>query len=172
MKTSKYTNLDLKLHELNNQNLKKKHSEELGLNVPEDYFSNSRSEILSKVLVKKESGIISIYRKRSTWIAAASIALIFGLTVFKPFSVLNFNDSPIVVMDSVDNTSIKKVVVADSPAVYPKGSQTDLVSTKESGNTVKSENIKSVENDIVVESLFMEDNEINESVNNYMLEDI
>jgi len=172
MKTSKYNNLDLKLHELNNENLKKKHSEELGLNVPEDYFSNSKSEILSKVLAKKESKVISIYRKRSTWIAAASIALIFGLTVFKPFSVLNFNDSPIEVMDSVDNTSIEKVVVADSPAVYPKGNQTDLVLTKESGNPVKSENVKSVENDIVVESLFMEENEINESVNNYMLEDI
>ncbi len=172
MKTSKHTNPDLKLHELNNQKLKKKHSEELGLNVPEDYFSNSKSEILSKVLTKKEPKLISIYRKRNIWIAAASIALIFGLTVFKPFSVLNFNDSPMVVMDSVDDASIEKVVVADSPAVYQKYNEADLVSTKESGNGVTSENVESVENDIVVESLFMEENEINESVNNYMLEDI
>ncbi len=172
MKRSKYINLDLKLHELNNQNLKKKHSNELGLNVPEDYFSNSKSEILSKVLTKKEPKIISIYRKRSTWIAAASIALIFGLTVFKPFSVLNSNDSPIVDMDAVTNTSIEKVVVADSPAVYHKINQTNLVSTEESGNSGTSEHVESVGNDIVIESLFMEENEINESVNNYMLEDI
>lgn len=172
MKTSKHTNPDLKLNELNNQKLKKKHSEELGLNVPEDYFSNSKSEILSKVLTKKEPKLISIYRKRNIWIAAASIALIFGLTVFKPFSVLNFNDSPMVVMDSVDDASIEKVVVADSPAVYQKNNQTDLVSTKESGTGATSEQVESVENDIVVESLFMEENEINESVNNYMLEDI
>jgi hypothetical protein len=172
MKTSKHTNLDLKLHELNNEKLKKKHSEELGLNVPEDYFSNSKSEILSKVLTKKEPKLIPIYRKRNIWLAAASIALIFGLTVFKPFSVLNFSDSPIVAMDSVNNTSIEKVVVADSPAVYQKNNETDLVSTKESGNGVTSEQVESVENDIVVESLFMEENEINESVNNYMLEDI
>jgi hypothetical protein len=172
MKTSKHTNLDLKLHELNNQKLKKKHSEELGLNVPEDYFSNSKSEILKKVLIKKEPKLISIYRKRNIWLAAASIALVFGLTVFKPFSSLNFNDSPIVVMDSVDDASIEKVVVADSPAIYQKNNQTDFVSTKELGNRVTSEHVKSVENDIVVESLFMEENEINESVNNYMLEDI
>lgn len=172
MKTSKHTNLDLKLHELNNVKLKKKHSEELGLNVPENYFSNSKSEILSKVLIKKEPKLISIYRKRNIWIAAASIALVFGLTVFKPFSVLNFNDSPIVVMDSVDDASIEKVVVADSPAVYKKNNPTDVVSTKKSGSRVTSEHEESVENDIVVESLFMEENEINESVNNYMLEDI
>jgi hypothetical protein len=172
MKRSKHTNPDLKLHELNNQKLKKKHSNELGLNVPEDYFSNSKNEILVKVLAKKEPKIISIYRKRSTWLAAASIALIFGLTVFKPFSELNFNDSPIVDIDSVGNTSIEKVVVADSPAVYQKIRQTDLVSTKESGNIVTSENIEFTGNDIVIESLFMEENEINESVNNYMLEDI
>lgn len=172
MKTSKNINLDLKLHELNNENLKKKHSEELGLHVPEDYFAKSKSEILSKVLVKQESKIIPIYRKRSTWIVAASIVLILGITVYKPFSVLNFNDSPIVVVDSVVNTSTEKVVVTDSPAVYPKDSQTDVVLTKESGSISTSSNVKSVENDIVVESLFMEENEINESVNNYMLEDI
>nr|WP_314898464.1 hypothetical protein [uncultured Flavobacterium sp.] len=172
MKTSKHTNLDLKLHELNNEKLKEKHSEELGLHVPEDYFSNSKSEILSKVLTKKEPKLISIYRKRNIWIAAASIVLVFGLTVLKPFSVLNFNDSSIVVVDSVDNASVAKVVAADSPAVYQKNNQTDLVSTKESGNGVISEHVESAENDIVVESLFMEENEINESVNNYMLEDI
>ncbi|GGA74042.1 hypothetical protein GCM10008015_13440 [Flavobacterium palustre] len=172
MKTSKNINSDLNLHELNNENLKKKHSEELGLHVPEDYFAKSKSEILSKVLVKQESKIIPMYRKRSTWIVAASIVLILGITVYKPFSVLNFNDSPTVVVDSVVNTSTEKVVVTDSPAVYSKDSQTDVVLTKESGSISTSSNVKSVENDIVVESLFMEENEINESVNNYMLEDI
>lgn len=172
MNTSKHTNLDLKLHELNNEKLKRKHSEELGLNVPENYFSNSKNEILSKVLTKKQPKLIFIYRKRNLWIAAASIVLIFGLTVFKPFSVLNFNDSPVVVMDSVDDASIEKIIVADSPAVYKKNNQTDLVSIKKSGSGVASEHIESVENDIVLESLFMEENEINESVNNYMLEDI
>lgn len=172
MKTSKHANLDLKLHELNNQKLKKKHSEELGLNVPEDYFSNTKSEILKKVLTKKEPKLISIYRKRSTWLVAASIALVFGLTVLKPFSGLNFNDSPMVVLDSVDNASIEKVVVTDSPAVYQKNNQKDFVSTKESGNGVTSEHVESAENDIIVKSLFIEENEINESVNNYMLEDI
>jgi hypothetical protein len=171
MKTSKHTNLDLKLHELNNEKLKRKHSEELGLNVPENYFSNSKNEILSKVLTKKQPKLISIYRKRNLWIAAASVVLVFGLTVFKPFSVLNFNDSPIVVMDSVDDASMEKIIVADSPAVYKKN-QTDLVSIKKSGNGVGSKHTESFENDIVVESLFMEEKEINESVNNYMLEDI
>lgn len=172
MKTSKNINPDLKLHELNNENLKKKHSEELGLHVPEDYFAKSKSEILSKVLVKQESKIIPMYRKRSTWIVAASIVLILGITVYKPFSVLNFNDSPTVVVDSVVNSSTEKVVVTDSPAVYSKDSQSDVALTKESGSISTSSNVKSVENDIVVESLFMEENEINESVNNYMLEDI
>ena len=113
-----------------------------------------------------------MYRKRSTWIVAASIVLILGITVYKPFSVLNFNDSPTVVVDSVVNSSTEKVVVTDSPAVYSKDSQSDVALTKESGSISTSSNVKSVENDIVVESLFMEENEINESVNNYMLEDI
>lgn len=172
MKTSKYTNKDLKLHELNNQKLKTIHSEELGLNVPENYFSKSKSKILSEVITKKESKIISIYRKKSTWLAVASIALVFGLTVIKPFSVLNFNDSPIVVVDSVDNTSIEKVVVADSPSVYQKNNQTDLVSNKYLENSTKTEYLESVENDILVKTLFMDEKEINESIDNYMLEDI
>lgn len=172
MKTSKHTNSELKLHELNNQKLKEIHSDELGLNVPEDYFSKSKKEILSKVLDKKEPMIISIYRKRSTWLVAATVALIFGITIFKPFSILNFDSSPIAVTDTIDPLLKNNMVVADSPAVYQNDKPADLVSRKELGEKEKSKVSKQDENDIVVESLFIEDKEINECVNNYMLEDI
>ncbi len=172
MKTPKHTNLDLKLHEMNNQKLKEIHLDELGLNVPEDYFSKSKNEILTKVLNKEEPKIIPMYRKRSTWLVAATIALIFGITVFKPFSILNFNSTPITVADTIDPLLKNNVVVADSPAVYEKEKTTGLVSGKQLEDTKKSELSKQDENDIIVESLFIDDKEINECVNNYMLEDI
>lgn len=171
MKTSKNTNLDLKLHEMTNQKLKEIHSSELGLNVPEDYFSKSKNEIISNILDKKEPKTIPIYRKRSTWLVAATIALIFGISIFKPFSILNFNSTPITVADTIDPLLKNNVVVADTPTVHEK-EPIGPVSGKQLDGTKKSELSKQGENDIVVESLFMEDKEINECVNKYMLEDI
>jgi hypothetical protein len=59
------------------------HSADLGLDVPKDYFKKSKSEIIALTTDKKEVKLFTL-RKSIIWMAAAGIALILAITVFKP----------------------------------------------------------------------------------------
>jgi len=127
------------------RNLQKSHKEELGLNIPKDYFANSKANILEKVLTKKETKSSIFSRERMVWFAAASIAVIFALTVFKPNVLPLMNTIPAIVSDTVDNLNNKGLAL---------------------------ENLKSNENDALIASLFVDDAEIDEFVTDYVLEEL
>ena len=154
-------NEDLKSHQLNDEKLTTIHKEDLGLKIPEDYFSQSKNEILRKVLNKKQSKLILLYRKRVIWTMAAAIALFFGLKIYNQYSYSKMNQIPIVVSDT-----IYQLETGNSPLVLSDtnpGLKDDNLNTK---------NIMLKENDVLVKSLFVKDAEIDEYVVNYMLEDI
>ncbi len=66
--------------------LDKIHAKDLGLDVPQDYFSTSKNDILETIHAEKKSkGIQKIYNK-FIWLAAAGIALIMALSIFKPYA--------------------------------------------------------------------------------------
>lgn len=135
LQTGNQTTFDGKMHEM--------HSEELGFQVPEDYFSKSKMEILEKVSNQKEESFNIFSRKRIVWSAAATIAIIVAFTVFKPNAYPSIDKIPAIVSDTIDN--LKNDGLANNELE---------------------------ENDILITSLFIADNEIDEFVDDYVLEEL
>lgn len=154
-------NEDLKSHQLNDDKLTTIHKEDLGLKIPEDYFSQSKNEILSKVLNKKQPKLILHYRKRVLWTIAAAITLFFGLRIYNQYSYSKINQIPMAVSDTIHQleTGNYPLVLSDT-------------NPELKDDNLNSKNILHNEKDILVKSLFVEDDEIDEYVVNYMLEDI
>ena len=125
--------------------LEKKHKEDLGLGLPEDYFSKSKMDILEKVSINKETKIKFFSGQRIIWFAAASIALIFALAVFKPNAFPSMNGIPAIVSDTIDLNNT---------------------------NNLAQGTMNLNENEILITSLFIEDTEIDEFVNNYVIEEL
>ncbi|MFO7674305.1 MAG: hypothetical protein R6V74_11405 [Lutibacter sp.] len=121
----------------------KMHSSALGFQVPEDYFSKSKMEILEKVSNQKEQRFNIFSRKRIFWAAAATIAIIFAVSVFKPNVLPSFNNVPEIVSDTIDQLQ---------------------------NNNLAQGEFK--EDDILITSLFVPDNEIDEFVDDYVLEEL
>jgi hypothetical protein len=135
LKTDEQISFDRKMKEM--------HSSALGLKTPENYFSASKMEILEKVSTQKEKRFYLFSRKRIIWAAAASIAIIFAVSVFKPNVLPSFNNVPAIVSDTVELFQ---------------------------NNNLAQGEFK--EDDILITSLFVPDNEIDEFVNNYVLEEL
>jgi len=83
------------LHKRKGTQISRHHKEMLGMDVPENYFSNSRSRIMDKVAASKKhtSGIFYI-RPVYRYAAAAAVVLLIGLgIVLKVTSDTNSNGS-------------------------------------------------------------------------------
>jgi len=61
--------------------LDKLHADDLGLDLPEDYFAKSKNDILEKVAIDKSTKTIASYKSKTFWFAAAGIAVIISLSV-------------------------------------------------------------------------------------------
>jgi len=67
-------------------NLEKKHTTDLGLKVPEDYFAKSKQSILAQTIAEEKKGkVINLSKTFYIWSAVAVVALLFTLAVFNPF---------------------------------------------------------------------------------------
>lgn len=119
------------------------HSEELGFKTPENYFSQSKITILEKVTNQKEKRFNFFSRNKIVWAAAATIAIIFAVSVFKPNALPSFNNVPAIVSDTIDNLQNSNLAQGEFK-----------------------------EDDILITSLFISDNEIDEFVDNYVLEEL
>lgn len=84
------------------KNIDKVHKEDLGFDIPEDYFLKSKNEILSKVSTSKKAKTISIFKNRFVWLAAAGIALFVALTVFKQQTIPSMKNTPKIVSDTLN----------------------------------------------------------------------
>ena len=125
------------------EKLRKIHNEDLGLSMPKDYFAKSKSEILAKVGIEDKSRVVPLYRNKVFWAAAAVIAVLIVLTVFKTNTVPQIDKIPAIVSDTIEQLN--------------KG--------------LADEDINPGENDILISSLFVEDTELDDFVDNYMLEE-
>ncbi|AUP79628.1 hypothetical protein [Flavivirga eckloniae] len=136
--------------QVNHQNLFDKHmlklhKEELGLNVPEDYFSKSKQDILDKISEEtKPKKSVFFLNKSFIWYAAASIIVLIAITIIKPNNSLPIDDSQSIVSDTIkllEQTKFEKDIA------------------------------EFTENDILITSLFVEENDIDEFIDNYVLEE-
>ena len=143
MEDNKRWNELMKNNDSSEKKMDKIHTEELGLGMPEDYFSTSKIDILDKVFHEKKSKVIPLFRNKVMWFAAAGIALIVALTIFKPASMSNINEIPTVIADTVGQ--IRNL---------------DLINSE-----------FFVEDDMLVASLFIDDSEIDDFIDNYIIEE-
>lgn len=146
-----------KINQMNDDELNKIHSDSLGLTVPENYFFESKNEILNKVLAKKEPKTIPFYKKRTTWFAAATLTLFLGLAVCNKYAAL-------------DEQSISNQL-ADSIAQIDNQNGATTVSKNNFNNQIPNNSL-TVENDILVSSLFVEEKEVDQYITNCILEDM
>ncbi len=141
-----------KMNQIKEDELNKIHSDTLGLTIPENYFSNSKNEILNKVLAEKETKVIPFYKKRTSWLAAASVTLLLGLSIFRTYNSQN--------QENITNQLTDSIVQMDN-----------TTTTNNANNTTQGQNLVP-ENDIIVSSLFVEEKEIDEYITNRLLEDM
>jgi hypothetical protein len=144
MENYKNRNELMKDNESFEKKMDKIHTEELGLGMPEDYFVKSKIDILDKVFHERKSKVIPLFRNKVMWFAAAGIALIVALSVFKPASMSTINEIPSIITDTVGQLR-----------------NLDL----NNGEFF-------VEDDILVASLFVDDSEIDDYLDNYIIEEI
>ena len=120
------------------------HTKDLGLDIPQDYFSKSKIEILAKVGNENKGKLVSLYSNKIFWAAAAGIALLIAISIYRTNLVPQIDAIPTIVSDSIERLNTEGLVNEDA----------------ELG-----------ERDILITSLFVEETEIDEFVNNYMLEE-
>lgn len=143
MEDHKRWNELMKNNDSSEKKMDKMHAEELGLGMPEDYFSTSKIDILDKVFQDKKSKVVPLFRNKVMWFAAAGIALIVALTVFKPAGMSSINEIPTVIADTVGQ--IRNLELINSEFF--------------------------VEDDMLVASLFIDDSEIDDYIDNYIIEE-
>lgn len=189
MKTIKNTHLDLKLHEINNKKLEETHSTDLGLKIPEDYFSKSKIDILNRIKQEQEPKVIPFYKKKQNWMVAASLLFLLGLSFYtinngligqKDETILT--NQPLVIENKIikeiepvainTTDSVLETIKEVSKVVETIKIKKNIV-TKSKPQIIDEEiTLDQLKNNLLVESLFIEDNQLNDYVTNYMLEDI
>ena len=129
----------------NNIDLDITHKNDLGLGVPENYFSTSKNELLAKIVSEKKAKVVPLFKNKLIWFVAAGITLLIALTVFKPNVFASIDKNPSIVSDTVN-----------------KFQNLDLVYNLFSAD----------KQDITVASLFMDDTEISNYITNNIIEEI
>jgi len=144
-----------KINRMNDDELNKIHSDSLGLTVPENYFSESKNRILDKVLAEKEPKTIPFYKKTTTWLVAATVSLLIGLSVCNKYATQDERE--------ISNQLTDSVAQIDN--------ENAATTIQNNNNPIPNYNL-TAENDILVSSLFVEDKEVDEYITNCILEDI
>ncbi|WP_303316787.1 hypothetical protein Q4Q34_08255 [Flavivirga abyssicola] len=127
------------------KNMQKLHTEELGLSIPENYFSQSKQDILDKISDKTEhKKPVFFLKKPFVWYAAASVILLIAITIVKSNNSLHIDNSQTIVLDTIKQLDKTKFESDSNPFA---------------------------EDDILVTSLFIEENDIDEFIDNYVLEE-
>lgn len=133
------------LQVLKDKETAKKHSKELGMSVPSNYFQNSKKRILESIIEEKSVAHISNKKAKYTWIAvAATIAVLISVTIFN--EVIFKTATTNIVSDTLNN--IKNTEFNEENLVLLNS------------------------DDIMVTSLFVEDSKLDEFIDAHVLEEI
>lgn len=127
----------------NKKNIDEIHKKDLGFETPENYFSNVEKEILSKISAQNKPKVIPFYRKKVVWFAAASIAFVIAITIYKQQIATSIKTVPQIVLDTLN---LDENLNLASDYIF--------------------------EEDVLVASLFINDNNIENFVNNAFIKSV
>ena len=92
-------------------NTEKKHKTDLGLSIPEGYFSKSKQSILDKTVFEKQQKVIPLYKNIYAWSSVAVVALLFTLAVYNPLPVSNEVENDILIASLiVDDSDVDQLL--------------------------------------------------------------
>lgn len=64
-------------------NSEKKHKADLGLSIPENYFSKSKESILKQTVGESKGKVVALSRRIYLWASVAVVACLVTLTIYK-----------------------------------------------------------------------------------------
>ena len=134
-----------KKQNLFDKKMREKHEEDLGFKVPSNYFSNSQKDLLEKVNSGERSKLIVFSKRNIGWSIAAAVALLITLNVFKTGGLSGIEEIETIVSDTLNQHQ-------NSHLAY--------------------EEKTSAEDDMLVSSLFIDDSEIDNFIDSYVLDDM
>jgi hypothetical protein len=170
-----YKNNIMVVHHLDDEKLTKIHKEELGLDIPEGYFAQSKSDILKKTNTNTGFTLNRVLKKTTVYKMVASIVVILGIGMYFQFAsttIANTNVSPIV--ESGSSNEINQSLVQSDSNQDNKNSDTTISNPIKHIEHQKSkvDNVVQNENDILVKSLFVEEAEVDKYIESSILEEI
>lgn len=158
---------------LTDEQMNKIHLEDLGFDIPKDYFSLSKNEILENT-IQREKGIFRLFSENNPFLKiAASIVVLLGAFIYIQF----YNPQ----VATEENTAVRLDKTAETTSLAVLDSnQTNTSRAEEMSNANRSienkkrnaEDVVQNENDILVKSLFVEEAEVDQYIENSILEDI
>ena len=166
----------MEIHQFHDKELTKIHNEELGFDLPEGYFAQSKNEILMKTTNDTTSHTVNWFlHKNNILKIAASIVLVVGIAVYFQFSsttISGTNESSVVEIDS--SNEINQSLVQSDSNQDNKNSELIMSNSNKQIEHQKTKvgNVVQNENDILVKSLFVEDAEVDKYIESSILEDI
>jgi hypothetical protein len=165
----------MEIHQFHDKELTKIHNEELGFDLPEGYFAQSKNEILMKTITNNSHATNWVLHKNSILKIAASIILVVGIASYFQFSsdtLSSTNESSNVALGSSNETN-QFLVQSDSNQDDENLESIISNSNKQiEHQKIKVGNVVQNENDILVKSLFVEDAEVDKYIESSILEDI
>lgn len=166
----------IETHQLQDEKLNKIHKEELGLDFPEGYFAQSKNEILMKTTNDNTSHTVNWFlHKKNILKIAASIALVVGIAVYFQFSsntISGTNEASIVEKESSNEINQSLVQSDSNRDIENLESIMSKTNKYIEHQKTKVDNVVQNENDILVKSLFVEEAEVDQYIENSILEDI
>ena len=123
------------------KSMREKHKADLGLDLPKDYFSRSRKEILENINTSKRPKLVILSKRNIGWSLAAAIALLITLNVFRTSGISGIGDVDTVVSDTLNQYKNSQLAIE--------------------------EDVQD-QDDILVISLFIDDSEIDEYIDSYV----
>lgn len=126
--------------------IREKHREELGYSLPKDYFKNSKIEILESINSGKRGRLILFSKRNVGWtMVAAGLALLVTLNVFRTGGVTGIEEIETILSDSLNQQKNSHLAMEEEA---------------------------SAEDDILVSSLFVEDDDIDDFIDSYVLDEM
>ena len=127
-----------------NKRIGKLHKEDLGLETPEDYFFSSKKELLERISMEKPVKSSYHFRKKLFLSTAAVIIFLITLNLFNRDVSLRIDETTKIVLDTIDELKSNEVLTE--------------------------QHFEKKENDVLIASLFVDDNEIEQFIDSYVME--
>ena len=100
------------LHKINKEELTKLHKNDLGMDIPKDYFKTSKSKIMEKVTIsEKEKPRVFYLRPSFGYLMAASIIILSALSIVFKYNIKTKNNLNPADVENLANANDEDILI-------------------------------------------------------------